>query len=594
MLWKLVAISAIFALVMAVSCGGEQEPTVAPTAVATIPPTQPVAESAFDILDVERFASPAELTKLAKSSVVRVRTATSGGTGWVYDVKDRTAYIITNEHVTGANPSFIDVVFDGERRGEGQLVAASAMYDLALVSVCCSSSFEVLPLAGDDEVEVGAEVVALGFPDRDGVVESLSVSTGIVSTYDYSDVLRIWVVQTDAAINPGNSGGPLLNEDGRVVGVVTFGFPESQNLGFGIAPRTVRTFLSDVTQLDAPAPTPAPTSTPVPPTNTPSPSPTPTITPTPTNTPTVTPTPTITPTPTSTPTPTPTFTPTPVATSTPFPTPTQVPPNPLTWNHPDVLLDLDAAEAAAQDGFKGICESGTPLSNRADLPAMGRVTLELMLDVILNESVLREEYEHAKTLWLPYNPSLTLCFELSENVEMRLGNETGLVLQPGRTAFQNRELREIFGDRNPSATFRCAGGTCPKKLVDRLNFVVKIYTLMSRPNIHYWARLENAKIASLNQDAESVEADLSSYLRRMLAGHPDYQSEREEFLRHCSTLLEIDSQLEELGSPPPFHDAKMICNGDWLKSFLRALQEGEDAVGLFMEETTDAIAELEE
>ena len=194
MLWKLVAISAVLALIMAVSCGGDQETMVSPT--------EPVAEieSAFDILDITRFASPAELTKLAKSSVVRVRTASSGGTGWVYDVIDRTAYIITNEHVTGTNPSFIDVIFDGERKGEGTLRAVSASYDLALVSVCCSSSFEALPLAGDDEVEVGAEVVALGFPDRDGVVESLSVSTGIVSTYDYSDPLGIWVVQTDAAV----------------------------------------------------------------------------------------------------------------------------------------------------------------------------------------------------------------------------------------------------------------------------------------------------------------------------------------------------------------------------------------------------------
>ena len=120
MLWKLVAISAVFALVMAVSCGEEQESVEEPTATQTLPTAAPVteAESAFDILEVDLFGSAAEVTELARSSVVRVLTSSSGGTGWVYEVRDQTAYIITNEHVTGSNPSFIDVVFDGQRKGE--------------------------------------------------------------------------------------------------------------------------------------------------------------------------------------------------------------------------------------------------------------------------------------------------------------------------------------------------------------------------------------------------------------------------------------------------------------------------------------------
>lgn len=555
MLWKPMAISAVFALIIAVSCGGDEETTGEPTAIPVVPTTEPVAEieSPFDILDITRFASPAELTKLAKSSVVRVQTANSGGTGWVYDVKDRTAYIITNEHVTGTNPSFIDVVFDGERKGEGTLVAVSALYDLALVSVCCSSSFEALPLAGDDEVQVGEEVVALGFPDRGGVVESLSVSTGIVSTYDYSDALDIWVVQTDAAVNPGNSGGPMLNEDGRVVGVVTFGFPDSQNLGFGIAPRTVRTFLSGSGQQAVPTPIPVPTST-LEPTNTPGPSPTPTITPTPSETPTPTDTPTVTPTPTNTPTPTPTFTPTPVATSTPVPTPTPVLPVPVTWNHPDVWLDIDAAQAAAQTGFEIICELDSPryaLRQGDEIPAMGVVQIEDEHQETLREDLLSEEWDHGIRIDLRYTSNLTLCFELSENVDayIRRDEDHGgvkLHLESGRTAV--RDVDELLpGKFGYVMFFRCAGGTCPKSLADRTSFRMTVYSLSSRPTIDYWVALEKARVAELSEVLDVIAYNINWWYDRMEQGHPEYQSEIDDLNHQCDRALKVIAELDDLG-----------------------------------------------
>ena len=513
----------------------------------------PQVSSAFDILEVDQFGSAAELTELAKSSVVRVIAGSSGGTGWVYEVKDRTAYIITNEHVTGSSPPFIDVVFDGQRKGEGKLVAASDAYDLALVSVCCSSSFKALPLAGNDEIQVGEDVVALGFPDRGGVVESLSVSVGIVSSYDYSEPLGIWVVQTDAAINPGNSGGPILNEDGQVVGVVSFGFKDSQNLGFGIAPRTLRTFLSGSgQQVMAPA-IPAPTNTPEP-TNTPGPSPTPTLTPTPTETPTVTPTPTITPTPTNTPTPTPVPTQTPVATSTPVPTPTPVRPVPVTWNHPDVWLDIEAAEAAAQNGFEIVCELDNPrYSLRAgdEITAMGRVRILDEHQETLRENLLSEEYGHGIWVNLRSIANLTLCFELSENVEAyirRDDNHGGikLHLEPGRTAI--RDLDEMLpGSGRYAAFFRCAGGSCPKNIADRTSFSFAVYTLSSRPTVDYWVALEKARIAKLSQILDVIAYNINWWYDRMEQGHPEYQSEIDDLNHQCDRALEVITELGELG-----------------------------------------------
>ena len=553
-------VATAFMMVMVISCGGDQGDAEEPNATQAVPVATPetAPTSAFDILEIEQFGSAAELTELAKSSVVRVLTGSSGGTGWVYEVKDRTAYIITNEHVTGSNPSFIDVVFDGQRKGEGQLIAASDAYDLALISVCCSSSFKALPLAGNDEIQVGEDVVALGFPDRGGVVESLSVSVGIVSSYDYSDPLGIWVVQTDAAINPGNSGGPILNEDGRVVGVVSFGFKDSQNLGFGIAPRTLRTFLSGSGQQVMATAIPAPTSTPES-TNTPGPSPTPTLTPTPTETPTVTPTPTITPTPTNTPTPTPSPTPTPVATSTPFPPPTAVPPVPLTWNHPDVWGDVEAAAAAAQEGFAVLCESGFDFDagGYKSIPGIGLVSDR----GLSSAKPLSEEYNSYSMQFdthLQFNRMLTLCIELSSNVDGYLaeshrdtlgGEGPKLNLEPGRTVVRNADkiLWDAAGHLGGYLNYRCAGGTCPRGVASRKNFQLSIYTLDSLPTLDYWYELEETRIKELRWYLGEIGTNINSWWERLDQGHPEYQSEIDDLDRQCDRALEIVAELDELG-----------------------------------------------
>ena len=163
----------------------------------------------------------ANLTKLARPSVAKITTNNGIGSGWIYGVRGETALILTNEHVVTGNPSFVEVSFDdGKPSVLGKIIETRAAYDLAVVEACCHSNYKALTLAADGDIEVGADVVAFGFPDRSGVTESLSVSVGIISTYDYSDAQGIWVVQTDAALNPGNSGGPILNADGDVVGIL--------------------------------------------------------------------------------------------------------------------------------------------------------------------------------------------------------------------------------------------------------------------------------------------------------------------------------------------------------------------------------------
>ena len=132
---------------------------------------------------------------------------------------DQRGYILTNNHVVeGAD--FLLVRLDDGREFRADVVGADAKTDLAVVAIDAEGPFVAARLAIDEGLRVGQWVLAVGSPF--GL--SRSVTAGIVSATgrgslgltDYGDF-----VQTDAAINQGNSGGPLIDLEGRVVGINT-------------------------------------------------------------------------------------------------------------------------------------------------------------------------------------------------------------------------------------------------------------------------------------------------------------------------------------------------------------------------------------
>ena len=142
-------------------------------------------------------------------------------------------YILTNAHVIdGADE--ITVHTSDERDLDAELVGSDPQTDLAVLKVK-EGNLDALELGDSDSLRVGQWVVAAGTPF--GL--SSSITTGIVSATGRSN-LRIAdyedFIQTDAAINPGNSGGPLLDLDGRVVGINTAIFSRTGgNMGIGFA-----------------------------------------------------------------------------------------------------------------------------------------------------------------------------------------------------------------------------------------------------------------------------------------------------------------------------------------------------------------------
>ena len=169
------------------------------------------------------------------------------GSGFVLD---RQGYLLTNAHVVeGADA--VEVSFD-ESSGDlidAKVVGSDPSTDLALLKVDPrEAKLRPVRLGDSEKVDVGDSVVAIGNPFG----YSRTVTTGIVSAkqrrIEAPNGFEIDnVIQTDAAINPGNSGGPLLDAQGRVIGInsqiATGGSQGSVGIGFAVPVNTAKTVI---------------------------------------------------------------------------------------------------------------------------------------------------------------------------------------------------------------------------------------------------------------------------------------------------------------------------------------------------------------
>jgi S1-C subfamily serine protease len=142
------------------------------------------------------------------------------GSGFILD---REGHIVTNDHVAEAMPELLVTLADN-RTVPAEVVGTDPGSDLAVLKIDVSPE-ELIPvqLGESSSLQIGQRAIAIGNPF--GLERT--VTTGIVSSVgrtlprDDSDFQIAELIQTDAAINPGNSGGPLLDSQGRVIGVNT-------------------------------------------------------------------------------------------------------------------------------------------------------------------------------------------------------------------------------------------------------------------------------------------------------------------------------------------------------------------------------------
>jgi serine protease Do len=166
------------------------------------------------------------------------------GSGFIVDLK--AGYVLTNNHVVEGSNELRVQTFDN-RWFKAKVVGTHKDTDVAVIKLeeFSAKDLKQVSLANSDSVEVGDWVVALGAPFE--LPKTLTV--GVVSALGRDGIMNEGssiqdFIQTDAAINPGNSGGPLVDIDGRVVGINTAIYSPSRSnagIGFAIPSNIVRT-----------------------------------------------------------------------------------------------------------------------------------------------------------------------------------------------------------------------------------------------------------------------------------------------------------------------------------------------------------------
>jgi Do/DeqQ family serine protease len=166
----------------------------------------------------------------------------AAGSGVLVDPR---GYILTNNHVV-ENATEIEVRLSDDRKFKAALVGRDGRTDLAVLKIeNPAGPLPVADLGDSDRLRVGQWAIAIGNPfglDR-------TVTAGIISATGRTHVgLATYeaFIQTDASINPGNSGGPLLNLDGRVVGINTAIVSSGQGIGFAIPINMARDIMTQL------------------------------------------------------------------------------------------------------------------------------------------------------------------------------------------------------------------------------------------------------------------------------------------------------------------------------------------------------------
>lgn len=162
------------------------------------------------------------------------------GSGFIID---RDGYIVTNNHVV-ENTDQIKVILKDGKEYEAKIIGTDKNTDLALIKIEPDESLTVLELGDSDELKVGRWVVAIGNPFGLGHTVTAGIVSAkgrVIGSGPYDDF-----IQTDTSINPGNSGGPLIDLDGRVVGINTAIIQSGQGIGFAIPANLARNIIAQL------------------------------------------------------------------------------------------------------------------------------------------------------------------------------------------------------------------------------------------------------------------------------------------------------------------------------------------------------------
>lgn len=218
---------------------------------------QVVIDEQTAVTNVAKKVGPSVVSIVASSDQYNPYTGgsssnqTGAGTGIIVSAD---GLILTNKHVVQGGDSFTIVTSDNKEFKNAKVIATDPANDIAFMKVDPPAGGGLTPaeLGDSDKVEVGQSVVAIG--NALGQFQN-TVTTGVISGKsrpitasggDGSAEKLTNLFQTDAAINPGNSGGPLVDIEGRVIGINTAVAGSAENIGFAIPINDAKTSLESV------------------------------------------------------------------------------------------------------------------------------------------------------------------------------------------------------------------------------------------------------------------------------------------------------------------------------------------------------------
>ena len=200
----------------------------------------PFGQSSFGPEFDQMFATPKEKKK------VKI----GGGSGFIVD---KSGIILTNRHVViDPDAEYIVILNDG-KKFKAEILARDPINDVAIIKIKDENNLPILELGDSSNLELGQTVIAIGntlgaFQNTVsvGVVSGLSRRIKAFDIFDKQTQSLKGLIQTDAAINPGNSGGPLVDIEGKAIGIncaVVFG---AENVGFTIPISLAKKDLNDL------------------------------------------------------------------------------------------------------------------------------------------------------------------------------------------------------------------------------------------------------------------------------------------------------------------------------------------------------------
>ncbi len=167
----------------------------------------------------------------------KFETKVGGASGFIVSSD---GYILTSSHVVSDQEASYSAVLEPTKKYPVQIMSRDPLNDIAVLKIE-GEKFPFLDLGDSSKIRLGEQVVAVGNPLGEfydtisaGIVSGLSRLINAQSGPMEKATRLKGLIQTDAAINPGNSGGPLINMEGKVIGINTAMVTGAQNLGFAI------------------------------------------------------------------------------------------------------------------------------------------------------------------------------------------------------------------------------------------------------------------------------------------------------------------------------------------------------------------------